>query len=167
MGGISSRPGSIAEVHAVRGGQLILRVAQSQTSQGTNVAAVSSNKDKLHRQQSLNIMLVPYNGHCYILDQSMDVLEKVLSRLSPRELALLSLTCRAMNVVVGQFLRRVCSAYDLRAKLRAFYDANADILLPKEVVLRDRLDANSRHELLLYRYVCDVSSYIFQNWKID
>ena len=27
------------------------------------------------------------------------------------------------------------------------------MLLPKEVVLKDRLDANSRHELLLYRFV--------------
>ncbi len=32
MGGIQAREGSLAEVHAVRGGQLILRVASSQTS---------------------------------------------------------------------------------------------------------------------------------------
>ena len=38
-----------------------------------------------------------------------------------------------------------------REKLRRFYEENGSVLLPKEIVLKDRLDANSRHELLLYR----------------
>lgn len=37
-----------------------------------------------------------------------------------------------------------------RHKLKAFYDFNSSVLLPKEIVLKDRMDANSRHELLLY-----------------
>ena len=36
--------------------------------------------------------------------------------------------------------------------MRRFYEENGSVLLPKEIVLKDRLDANSRHELLLYRY---------------
>ena len=43
-----------------------------------------------------------------------------------------------------------------REKLRRFYEENGSVLLPKEVVLKDRLDANSRHELLLYRSVCQI-----------
>ena len=41
----------------------------------------------------------------------------------------------------------------VREKLRRFYEENGSVLLPKEIVLKDRLDANSRHELLLYRLV--------------
>ena len=71
-------------------------------------------------------------------------------RLSPRELALLSLTCRAMNVVVGQFLAHCTNSYNLRHRLRLFYETNCEMLLPKEVVLKDRFEVNSKHELLLY-----------------
>ena len=53
---------------------------------------------------------------------------------------------------------RTILTYDIfrcfREKLRRFYEENGPVLLPKEVVLKDRLDANSRHELLLYRFVC-------------
>lgn len=70
--------------------------------------------------------------------------------MSPRDLALLSLTCRAMNVVVSQFLTHYTNSFNLRHKLRTFYEANSELLLPKEVVLKDRLEVNSKHELLLY-----------------
>ena len=39
-----------------------------------------------------------YNGRCYILDQSMDILEKIFVRLSPRDFALLCLTSKAVNM---------------------------------------------------------------------
>ena len=51
-----------------------------------------------------------------------------------------------------------CRGFNFREKLRRFYEENGPVLLPKEVVLKDRLDANSRHELLLYRFVCQLTS---------
>lgn len=142
MGGIQAKEGSLAEVHAVRGGQLILRVASSQTS-GRPSASRQNSSSKLN-------LLIPFDGRCYILEQSMDVLEKVFLHLSPRELALLCLTCRTMNLVVSEFLNHYCASYNLRMRLKQFYQRNQDLLLPKEIVLKDRLDANSKHQLLLY-----------------
>ena len=46
MGGVQARAGSVAEVHAVRGGQLILRVSPSQTSKQLNTG------NKRSRRQS-------------------------------------------------------------------------------------------------------------------
>ena len=171
MGGIQAREGSIAEVHAVRGGQLILRVAACQTQLGqagpaANAAAIggggigqpptashngsgSNTPGNNHGSNKLNF-LIPYNGHCYLLEQSLDVLEKILVRLSPRELAILRLTCRTMDLVVSRYLEHCCAAVDARANLRRFYDRHAELLLPKEVVLRERLEINSNHDLLLY-----------------
>ena len=92
-----------------------------------------------------------------------------LSRLSPRELALLSLTCRAMNVVVSQFLTHCTNSFGLRHNLRVFYETNSDLLLPKEVVLKERLEVNSRHELLLYssmrQFVGEVQRYKLKNMR--
>ena len=145
MGGIQAREGSLAEVHAVRGGQLILRVASSQTS-GSGSGGGATKSASTPR---LNL-IIPYDGRCYLLEQSMDVLEKIFFRLTPRELALLSLTCRTMHLIVSQFLEHYCASYGLGRKLKAFYEVNADLLLPKEWVLKDRLECNSRHQLLLY-----------------
>eukprot|EP00095_Tigriopus_kingsejongensis_P011602 maker-scaffold325_size206031-snap-gene-1.13 protein:Tk11602 transcript:maker-scaffold325_size206031-snap-gene-1.13-mRNA-1 annotation:"gtp cyclohydrolase i nitrile oxidoreductase domain-containing protein" len=142
MGGIQAKEGSLAEVHAVRGGQLILRVAPSQTS-GHPSASRQNSASKLN-------LLIPFEGRCYILEQSMDVLEKIFLHLSPRELALLCLTCRTMNLVITEFLDHYCASYNLRTKVHDFYQRNQDLLLPKEIVLKDRLDANSKPALLLY-----------------
>ncbi len=65
-----------------------------------------------------------------------------------RELAFLSLTSRAMHLLVAEFLQHNCSL--LRPRLRAFYERHSELLLPKEEVLRQRMECNSRHELLLY-----------------
>ncbi len=78
------------------------------------------------------------------------MLEKIFARLSPRELALLSLTCRTMRLIVRQFVAHYCAAHDLRVRLRRFHETNSTLLLPKEVVLRERVERNSHHELLLY-----------------
>lgn len=239
MGGIQGREGSLAEVHAVRGGQLILRVAPkaagssfkvsgsggafnrtgSFKASGTSscstpggagpstssaaagasgasasggppaVASSASSSPRRHhghqsssvlsRQSSrLSFIVGPFSdgsecSRCYILEQSMDVLEKVFIRLTPRELALLALTCRAMNYIVGQYLKHYTASFGLKEKLRRFYEENGPVLLPKEVVLKDRLDANSRHELLLYSAMrqfvgtvrrascCDLDSFSF------
>ena len=176
MGGIQAREGSIAEIHAVRGGQLILRVAACQTQLGAasgpaaNAASLGGSGSQTANGSGANTpggggsgvpgggggsgsklkILIPYNGHCYLLDQSLDVLEKILVRLSPQELAILRLTCRTMNLVVSRYLEHCCEGVGARSNLRRFYERNADLLLPKEVVLRERLEINSNHELLLY-----------------
>ena len=84
MGGIQAKEGSLAEVHAVRGGQLILRVAASQTSMGGagggggNGGGLGSGSNS--RDNSKLNLIIPYEGRCYLLQQSMDVLEKIFLR---------------------------------------------------------------------------------------
>ncbi len=50
--------------------------------------------------------------------------------------------------MVDEFLQHNCSL--LRPRLRRFYEEHSAILVPKEEVLRQRMECNSRHELLLY-----------------
>ena len=38
----------------------------------------------------------------------------------------------------------------MRHRLKEFYERNSELLLPKEIVLRDRMEGNSRPDLLLY-----------------
>ena len=39
-------------------------------------------------------------------------------RLTPRELALLALTCRAMNYIVGQYLQHYTASFGLKSVFR-------------------------------------------------
>ena len=39
---------------------------------------------------------------------------QVFIRLTPRELALLALTCRAMNYIVGQYLQHYTASFGLK-----------------------------------------------------
>ena len=119
MGGVQARAGSVAEVHAVRGGQLILRVSPSQVARNLN------DEDKRSRRQNKTKCLTllgvtgnsweeietvekssvkQYTGRCHVFDQSMDILEKILLWLSPRDLALLCLTSKTLHHVVLQGL---------------------------------------------------------------
>ena len=179
MGGIQAKAGSVAEVHAVRGGQLILRVAPSQTT--THIMEArreakrkSSRRGKLgsgfaslggsfegegndlimFKEASISISNLAksnkYNGRCYLLDQSMDILEKIFVRLSPRDLALLCLTSKAVNNLVREFIDHHSSSHGLPVKFLSFYKLNENLLLPKEEVLKDRIEANQKPQLLLY-----------------
>ncbi len=91
-----------------------------------------------------------YHGHCFLLDQSMDILEKIFLWLSPRDLALLCLASKSLNRLVIQFIEHRISSQDLTEKMSQFFAANELLLLPKEIILRDRVANNSRPQLLLY-----------------
>ena len=80
----------------------------------------------------------------------MDVLEKIFIRLSPRDLALLCLTSKAVNNLVREFIDHHSSSYGLPVKFLSFYKLNANLLLPKEEVLKERIEANQKPQLLLY-----------------
>jgi hypothetical protein len=105
MGGVQARAGSVAEVHAVRGGQLILRVSPSQTSKQLNtgnkrsrrqsktkcltlLGVIGNNWEEVEKVEKSSVK--QYNGHCHLLDQSMDILEKIFLWLSPRDLVSVS-----------------------------------------------------------------------------
>ena len=165
MGGVQARAGSVAEVHAVRGGQLILRVSPSQTARNLNT--VNKRSKRQSRTKCLTLLGVigngweeiemveksevkPYFGHCHLLDQSMDILEKIFLWLSPRDLALLCLTSKTLHRVVMQFIEHQLSSQGLADKMTNFFAANEKLLLPKEVILRDRISSNGRPQLLLY-----------------
>ena len=178
MGGIQAKSGSVAEVHAVRGGQLILRVAPSQTTAHIMEAKKEAKRKSSRRGKfgsgftslggsfegdgndtifckegsisSLTKQVAKYNGRSYLLDQSMDVLEKIFIRLSPRDLALLCLTSKAVNNLVREFIDHHSSSYGLPVKFLSFYKLNANLLLPKEEVLKERIEANQKPQLLLY-----------------
>jgi hypothetical protein len=165
MGGIQARAGSVAEVHAVRGGQLILRVSPSQTSKHCNEVIKKSKRHNTNRcltllgvignsweevEQVEKKTIKAYHGHCYLLDQSMDILEKIFLWLSPRDLALLCLTSKSLHRLVMLFIEHQLSSHGLREKMTAFFGANEQLLLPKEIVLRDRIDSNTQPQLLLY-----------------
>ena len=89
-------------------------------------------------------------GRCYLLEQNMDVLEKIFARLSPRDLALLCLTSKAVNQRVREFIEHYSTSFGLPTKFGQFYKDNEELLLPKEEVLRDRINTNSRPQLLMY-----------------
>ena len=186
MGGIQAKAGSVAEVHAVRGGQLILRVAPSQTTahimeakreakrKGSrkgklgsgftslggsfegegNIGYISYVGNFSHSREGGSTSSLSktnkYNGRCYLLDQSMDILEKIFFRLSPRDLALLCLTSKAVNQVVREFIDHHSSSHGLPVKFLSFYSLNEKLLLPKEEVLKERIEANPKPQLLLY-----------------
>ena len=177
MGGIQAKAGSSCEVHAVRGGQLILRVAPSQTTLhimeakkeakrrglrrgklGSGFASLGGSFEGEGNDHELNTVGVgysvaktaKYNGRCYLMDQSMDVLEKIFIRLSPRDLALLCLTSKAVNLRVREFIDHYSSSYGLPVKFKLFYGTNVQLLLPKEEVLKERVEANAKPQLLLY-----------------
>ena len=177
MGGIQAKAGSVAEVHAVRGGQLILRIAPSQTTAhimeakrearkrssrrgkfGSGFASLGGsfegegNEISQCKDVSMGSLskINKYNGRCYLLDQSMDILEKIFSRLSPRDLALLCLTSKVVNKIVREFIDHHSSSYGLPTKFLSFYALNENLLLPKEEVLKERIEANPKPQLLLY-----------------
>ena len=162
MGGIQAKAGSVAEVHNVRGGQLILRVAPSQTTaqreakrrnKGRFPSGLASLGASFERDDSFEGPTLPTagrRGKCYLLDQNMDILEKIFSRLSPRDLALLCLTSKAVNLRVKEFIEHYCASFGLPVKFKKFYQENEPLLLPKEEVLRERINSSPRPQLLMY-----------------
>ena len=80
----------------------------------------------------------------------MDILEKILKFLTARELVMLSLTSKALNLVVRTYIDHQCEKMAIRTQFDEFCERNRDCLLPKEVVLKDRLNQNSRPNLLLF-----------------
>ena len=161
MGGIQAKAGSVTEVHAVRGGQLILRVSTSQTSkqcpapktkrQNSFRGLISLKGNLWEEVEKLEKKTIKvYHGHCYLLDQSIDILEKIFLWLSPRDLALLCLTSKSLRSFVLQFIEHHISSQDLNEKMALFFAVNGFLLLPKEIVLRDRVANNERPQLLMY-----------------
>ena len=73
-------------------------------------------------------------GRCYLLEQNMDVLEKIFCLLAPRDLALLGLTSKTSNRLVHEFIDHYSASFSLPEKVQAFYEKNASLLLPKEEV---------------------------------
>ena len=80
----------------------------------------------------------------------MDILEKILKWLTPRDLALLSLTSRTLNFVVRNYVGHQCDKYNLKVQVDDFFEQNKDILLPKEFALKEHLDLNPKPVLLMY-----------------
>ena len=80
----------------------------------------------------------------------MDILEKILKFLTARELVMLSLTSKALNLVVRTYIDHQVERMALRSQFEEFCERNRDCLLPKEVVLKDRLNQNTRPNLLLF-----------------
>jgi len=139
------------EVHAVRGGQLILRVAPQFARQSLGGHGNAAKRGYNQQNQSIAAAnKAGYNGNCFITAQSMDVLEKIFQLLTPRELAFLSLTSRAMRALVCEYLRHHCESRKLPERLKRFYEDHVALLLPKERVLKQRLEANPSNRLLLF-----------------
>ncbi len=104
MGGVQAKEEADVEVHSVRGGQLILRVAPqvtkfpsssgggpgdgAGTGGGGGGGSVGStdhhNPRGLSKRESRLSLIIPYQGKCFILEQGMDVLEKIFQYLTPR-----------------------------------------------------------------------------------
>ena len=80
----------------------------------------------------------------------MDILEKILQWLRPRDLALLSLTCKTLNFVVRNYVTHECEKSTLSPQLKRFFEQNKELLLPKEVALLEAVKVNPKPELLLY-----------------
>ena len=80
----------------------------------------------------------------------MDILEKILLWLRPRDLALLSLTCKTFNFVVRNYVTHECEKSTLSPQLKRFFEQNKELLLPKEVALLEAVKVNPKPELLLY-----------------
>ena len=91
------------------------------------------------------------NGHrCPLMEQSMDVLEKILKLLTARDLAMLSLTSKALNFVVRTYVQHHCERTNLRVQFDDFCERNKDCLLPKEIALQERIKLNAKPNLLLF-----------------
>jgi hypothetical protein len=80
----------------------------------------------------------------------MDILEKILKWLSPRDLAILGLTSRTLNFVARNYVSHRCDMYNLRVQVDDFFERNKDLLLPKECALQTRLEINQKPFLLLF-----------------
>ncbi len=110
MGGVQAKEVADVEIHAVRGGQLILRAAptssrisssNSSSSSSLNSAVagggvaggggggrerggslIRSGPPPLIKRESKLSLIIP--GKCHITSQHVDIMEKVLKYLSPR-----------------------------------------------------------------------------------
>ena len=63
---------------------------------------------------------------------------------------MLSLSSKALNLVVRTYIDHQCERMTIRRQFDEFCERNRDCLLPKEVVLKDRLNQNLRPNLLLF-----------------
>ena len=174
---LQTKSGSHVEVHSIRGSQVILRArvpnrrdAGTQGRLGKNeappthslpVSRVGSFKmDKinpkpyLHRSLSDSLYrscsVLKLRSRCQLIEQSMDILEKILKFLNSRDLAMLSLTSKTLNFVVRTYVSHQCDRFNLRGQVDHFFETNKSSLLPKEFALKERLKVNSRPMLLLY-----------------
>ena len=132
MGGIQTKIGSPTEIHAVRGGQLVLRVAPSSLI--------------LHHALE---DIPEYDGYPFLPSQSMDILEKIFAWLTPRDLAMLSLSSKTLYSQIHSFLRHKNKSNRLKQGFLNFYRDNRSLLLPKEQIFEERW-SGEENELLIY-----------------
>ena len=167
-----TKESSIVEVHSIRNSQVILRARSSQngpiprslpvsrngsirSTASANATKVKPIPPKLHRSLSDSLnrncsLLKLRNGRCPLMEQSMDILEKIFKFLTTRDLVMLSLTSKALNFVVRTYVNHQCDKMNLRIQFDDFCDRNKNCLLPKELVLQDRLKHNAKPNLLLF-----------------
>ena len=175
---LQSKSGSHVEVHSIRGSQVILRArvptrrdqgpsglkSKGSAAEPTHSLPVSrvgsfkadkiNTKPYLHRSLSDTLYrscsVLKLRGRCQLIEQSMDILEKILKFLNSRDLAMLSLTSKTLNFVVRTYVSHQCDRFNLRGQVDHFFEINKSSLLPKEFALKERLKVNSRPMLLLY-----------------
>ena len=160
------------EVHSIRGSQVILRARVPQREDrgkerrdphpvhSLPVSRVGSFKMDQHRiKPTLNRSLsdlyrscsvLKLRSRCQLMEQSIDILEKILNFLSSRDLAMLSLTSKPLNFVVRTYVSHQCDRLNLKNQVEDFFQENQASLLPKEFALKERLKINSRPLLLLH-----------------
>ena len=92
---------------------------------------------------------------------------------NPSNYKVRSATAKKVLLFLPQFIDHQLSSQGLTEKMAAFYSANEQLLLQKEVTLRDRISANNRPQLLMYsamrqflgsvRRVCLAEEFLRQN----
>lgn len=78
------------------------------------------------------------------------IAEKILQWLRPRDLALLSLTCKTFNFVIRSYVNHECERTNLSIQLWRFFEENKTLLLPKEIAISEAMKVNLKPELLLF-----------------
>lgn len=152
-----SRAGSVRSINNVNGngntsGGALPGNRNFTTGSGRNFGRSTSGGLQRSFSDSLNrnCSMLKLRARCLLMEQSLDILEKILKFLTARELVMLSLTSKALNLVVRTYIDHQCERMTIRRQFDEFCERNRDCLLPKEVVLKDRLNQNLRPNLLLF-----------------
>ena len=96
------------------------------------------------------ILVQPRNFINDVTATSLFFAEKILQWLRPRDLALLSLTCKTFNFVIRSYVNHECERTNLLIQLWRFFDENNTLLLPKEIAISEAMKLNLKPELLLF-----------------